>query len=165
MTHSLVLHGRSLSSSARSQLHSLLTKAKGHYGQIERAGKHAAAGVNTVRQYTEAGGTGALLGAMHAILPSGLDIPIPKTKMQVPLDGAAALLFAGIGMWGAGEDYAPDARNIGAAATTVWSFRQMFGFVAAKRKKSGKTVGGRFAGESDMSSDEEKDFLQRVANL
>ncbi len=90
--------------------------------------KHVSAGAAMVREVGEGAITGAALGVAHAMLPTGLDI-----DGKVPLDALVAGLgiLGGVGM--AHEEYGADLRNVGAAASTIFSFRKMYAFAAAKK--------------------------------
>ncbi len=90
--------------------------------------KHVSAGASMVREVGEGMLTGAALGAAHAMLPTGLDI-----DGKFPLDAAIAGLgiLGGVGM--AHEEFGQDLRNVGASASTIYSFRKMYAFAAAKK--------------------------------
>jgi hypothetical protein len=90
--------------------------------------KHVSAGAAILREVGEGALVGGALGAAHAMLPLGLDL-----DGKVPLDGvlAGVGILGGVGM--AHEEYGQDLRNIGASAATVFSFRKVYAFAAAKK--------------------------------
>ena len=120
---------------------------------------HATAGGHAVRAGAEGAIVGGLLGLAHASLPHGLDA---DAKGEIPMDaiGGAMLLAAATFMGGHAESapFAEDARNAGATMLGVASFRHSYAYIAARRAKANKSVGGKFAtfkGEAEMAGDED----------
>jgi hypothetical protein len=114
---------------------------------IERVGLARGIQVGGVLQSVRAGSESLLvgggLGLLHAHV--GLDV----TDKKIPLDGVAAALGLVGGALLAGETVGEDARNLGASAASVYSFRQSFRFAAAKKIKGGAQPKGTFAGEME----------------
>ncbi len=111
---------------------------------VPGAMSHAVAGIHVVRQYGEAGITGAVLAALAVHLPTGLDL-----GGKAPIDLGVSLAGAVLAVAMPREDGATSARNIGAAAASIYAFRQTGKFLATKTKAAGKKVGGTFAGDDD----------------
>lgn len=99
-----------------------------------RPGDQIKGGLSAFRKTTEALGTGAALAVIHVESEGGLD------KFGVPLDGlAGAALTVGSVVF-PNSEVSPDARDIGADAITVWSFRKTCDLLVEKRIASGKAV-------------------------
>jgi hypothetical protein len=112
---------------------------------LTRAGVHGMQAVHTVG---EVGGgllTGAAAGAWDAVF--GLDHGASKIPIDAVVGGGLAALAIG----GAHLPGARQAGVIGSQLGTVFSFRKVRDFVAAKRKAAGKPVG--FTGEDNSSGD------------
>lgn len=94
------------------------------------AKKHVDAAGHAIRQYAESGLTGAVLGAISAEGVTGLDVK------GVPVDGvAAAAGFLGSMALANHEDgLGHDARNVGAAAFTVLTFRKTEALMHEKKQ-------------------------------
>jgi len=102
-----------------------------------RVKAHGWAGLNAVRQGGESAVTGALLGLAHTELKGGLDYNV-KGHI-VPLDGVLAAAAMAASVMFATEDGAVDARNIGASAVSILSFRKTVEF--RQKAKGGKVAG------------------------
>ncbi len=106
---------------------------------------HVSAAVEGVRATGEATVFGAILGGAHAFLPNGLDVKIPGTKINMPLDGAGAVLGVIAGVFAAQEPYGIGKTLIQGAAScaSVFSFRKVHDLmVELGTAKSGVTPGG-----------------------
>jgi len=172
LVHSI--ESSNLPSAKKSALAGMIDRMRsgGRAGLIARVGKHGMATAHVVRQYGEAGVTGAALGLAHVMLPTGLDVAIPKTKVHIPIDLVGAVIGAGVAMAMPYEEGSTDARNVGSSMATVYAFRKTYDFLAAKAKKAGKKVGGTFAGEGDedewhsnVACDDDAALLSAVARL
>ncbi len=112
----------------------------------DKAEFHAVEAVKGVRQIGESAVAGALLGAVHAALPHGLDMkPTATSTTTVPLDALAAFagLVAGTFMASEPHGVGKTLMNGGAAAAAVFSFRQTNDLMTRlKIKASGVTPGG-----------------------
>lgn len=130
-----------------------------------RPGEHVKGGLNAFRKTTEALGTGAILAAVHVETEGGLD------KFGMPLDGiSGALLSIGSAIW-PNSEVSPDARDIGADALTVWSFRKTTDLLVEKRIASGRAVprhlspANRVAEETSNAAGEEDPILRTARGL
>jgi hypothetical protein len=138
------LYSSNMQAPQKSTIARYLDKLTGHGRELqERASDRFGLGhvnhtVDTVRQYGESGVTGALLGAAHAELKTGLDIK------GVPVDLGVALAAAVGGVVMVGQPAATDLKNIGASALTVFGFRKTYDFLAEQKMKAGGTPGGQF---------------------
>ena len=142
----------------------------GKMNALSRVQKHGLASVNVVRQYAESGVMGGLLGAAHVMLPHGLEIPIPNSQWKVPLESVVMVAGGLIAASAPSDNLSDDARNLGAAAASVWAFRKSFDFMATKRRAAGQLVGGKFGGEDDycgdtLGAETERSLLDAVAQL
>jgi hypothetical protein len=138
---------------------------------VAKAGAHALATVDVIREYGEAGLTGAALGALHARLPNGLDVPLSAqaaagsttttpAAADIPIDFVGAVLLAGVAIAMPSQPASVDARHIGAACATVFSFRKTFGSQSTAITAAGGHVGGTFAGE--QSAVDEDPLVKRA---
>ncbi len=103
---------------------------------------HASAAVRGLRGTGESAVMGSLLGAFHAMNPSGLDVKIPGTTHKLPVDAAAALLglAGGIGAASAQHGMGETVANAGFACAAVFGFRQTNDLIVKLRqKKTGVT--------------------------
>jgi hypothetical protein len=103
---------------------------------------HASAAVEGVRETGVAGVQGAILGAFHALSPTGLDVKIPGTTHKVPADlvGALVGLAASVGAASAPHGLGKSVQSMGAACMAVFSFRQTNdALVKMREKKTGAT--------------------------
>lgn len=110
---------------------------------LARAGVHGLQAAHTISEVGAGLVTGAAAGAFHATV--GLDKEIGGTT--VPMDAVGAVALAGTSIMAAHMPGARQAGIIGSQLGTVFSFRKVYDFVAAKRKAAGQVVGGTFAGE------------------
>lgn len=102
---------------------------------------HAKAGLEGVRSGGEAIVTGSILGTMHAMLPTGLDVK------KVPMDAVLGVAGLAAGAVLAQEEIGPDARNVGAAALSIFAFRKTHDLVREVRiKRSGVGAGAAVNG-------------------
>lgn len=104
-------------------------------------------GLQAIRQAGEAGITGGLLAAAHALLPNGLDI-----GGKVPADAVVGALGVAGSVALSGTELSRDALNIGAVGIGVFSFRK-FGELLGEKQlvKGGALPGGsaRIHGEGN----------------
>jgi len=124
---------------------SISKDSSGYAAKIAKAKLHGTEFVLGARAVGEGAVFGAILGGVHGMLPQGLDLPIPGTKMHMPLDGMGALLGLVAGTFAAAEPYGigKTLANGGASCATVYSFRKMNDLLLAMQsKKSGITPGG-----------------------
>lgn len=113
-----------------------------------RPGDHVKGGLSAFRKTTEALGTGAALAAIHVETEGGLD------KFGVPIDGVAgAALTIGSAIW-PNSEVSGDARDIGADALTVWSFRKTSDLLIEKRIASGRAVPRHLSPANRVMSEE-----------
>jgi len=126
--------------------------------KLVQAKLHVAAAGQGVRAGGEALFVGGLLGAAHAMSPTGLDIK----KVPVDAVGGALAIVASIGM--AHTEIGSDLRNAGTTALGVFAFRKTHDMTREiQLKKSGVTPGGgaalpkglgtsmsKIAGEGDL---------------
>jgi hypothetical protein len=91
--------------------------------------------LSALRAGSESGGLGIGLAYLHVNLPTGLDFG------NVPVDGASgAALLAASAFMGHSE-LGSDARNLGAAALTICTYRKMVDVFARARMASGRKLG------------------------
>ncbi len=114
----------------------------------DQAEFHAIEAVKGVRQVGESGTVGAILGALHASLKTGLDVSVPgmgAAAQKAPLDGIGmALGFLG-GVFLAAEPHGAGKTlmNASAACASIFMFRQTNDLLTRLNiKKSGITPGG-----------------------
>lgn len=101
---------------------------------------HAAAAIDGVRSTGEAVTTGAILGAIHALNSTGLDVNVPGTSVKVPADAAAALigLVGGVATASAPHGMGKSVSQIGATCAGIYGFRMTNDLIVKLReKKSG----------------------------
>jgi hypothetical protein len=110
--------------------------------------RHVHASGHALRQGGEALVTGAVLGALHVNLSTGLDVK------RVPIDAVAGavLLLSG----GAHSEVAQDLRNAGGTALGIYAFRKTHDFLEERKRARGGVAGsaikkagmhGEFAGD------------------
>lgn len=115
-------------------------------------------GVHAFRQATESSGVAVLAGFLHAKL--GLDVNIKGWKL--PADALLAIAAYAMAIKDAHSETATDARNIAAALTTIFFFRQSDAFFRDKLVAQGMAVkttkpltkGLKVAGEGGDFGDE-----------
>lgn len=103
---------------------------------------HASAAVEGVRATGESAVMGSILGAFHAMNPTGLDVKIPGTTHKLPADALAALmgLVGGVGAATAPHGMGKTVATMGAACAAVYGFRQTNDLIVKMReKKTGAT--------------------------
>jgi hypothetical protein len=112
---------------------------------LARARGHVTEGAQAFRQGVESGAVGALLGAAHVELPTGLDIQAGKFK--IPLDAVVGIagLAGGVALAHDPHNLGSDLRNAGAAALSVFAFRESYRLLAAKKVAGGGHPGGDFS--------------------
>lgn len=125
-------------------------------------------GMAAIRQGGESLVVGGLLGLLQSELKEGLD---PR---GVPIDGLLAIGgLAGAALF-AESEFAPDMRNAGAAALSIYSYRQTMKFLNEKRIAKAKAqIAGELedatanvAGETDDSDMGAEDpILEAARNL
>ncbi len=101
---------------------------------------HASAAVRGLRGTGESAVMGSLLGAFHAMNPTGLDVKIPGTTHKFPADALAALvgLAGGIGAASAQHGMGETVANAGFACAAVFGFRQTNDLIVKlQQKKTG----------------------------
>lgn len=98
---------------------------------------HASAAVEGVRSTGEAAVMGSILGAFHALNPTGLDVKIPGTAVKVPADAAAALLglVGGVGAASAPHGMGKTVAQMGATCAGIYGFRMTNDLLVKMRKK------------------------------
>lgn len=111
---------------------------------MERAKLSLTAGGEALRGGGEGLVVGGILGAIHASMPTGLDVKVPVGGKSwiVPTDALLALVALG------GSAAAPsvdglasvgtELRNTGVAAAGVFAFRKTGDWISAKRAAAGK---------------------------
>jgi hypothetical protein len=133
-------------SSNPSHIREWANKIMGSATGMSRAKHHLSAGGEALRAGGEAGIVGGALGAMHAMLPTGLDLDMGG-PMPVPLDGAvAAAGLIGSAIAGPGDGFGTDLRNAGTVGLGILTFRKTAAFVAEKRALKGLPTGAVSAG-------------------
>lgn len=136
-------------SSIRDWFDRVSAKALGH-DKVEAAGIHVIEGVQAVRQGGEALLTGAFLGFMDSEMKGGLNATMGTAT--VPIDGAIAGIGLGVSIFAAGHPtgMGVDARNIGSAALSVFTFRMTKELLAAKKSATvAGEAGCEVSGEED----------------
>lgn len=104
------------------------------YGLDEQDGKRVTFG-EVVVAGSEAITVGGALGAMHAMLETGLDVKIPLTEKSVPVDGVLSgmsYLSAIMAPSRLGEHL----KTVGTSAAAVYGFRKFHDMLSAKRSIS-----------------------------
>jgi hypothetical protein len=98
---------------------------------------HASAAVEGVRSTGEAAVMGSILGAFHALNPTGLDVKVPGTSLKVPADAAAALLglVGGVGAASAPHGMGKTVAQMGATCAGIYGFRMTNDLIVKMRKK------------------------------
>jgi hypothetical protein len=115
---------------------------------------HAVAAIEGVRATGESAIVGGILGAIHATLPNGLDIPVKAAKMNIPADGAGAVLGLLASVMAAQEPHGigRSLQQAGATCAAVFAFRKTNDLIVEmKIKSSGITPGGGAALPPKMS--------------
>lgn len=109
---------------------------------VTMAKLHASAAVEGVRGTGEAIMMGSILGAFHALNPTGLDVKIPGTTHKGPADALAAAvgLIGGIGAASAPHGMGKTVAQMGATCAGIYSFRMTNDLIVKMRqKKTGVT--------------------------
>ncbi len=104
---------------------------------VTMAKLHASAAVEGVRATGEAATMGAILGAFHALSPTGLDVKVPGTSVKVPADAAGALLglIGGVGAASAPHGMGKTVAQMGATCAGIYGFRMTNDLIIKMRKK------------------------------
>lgn len=113
----------------------------------DQAEFHAIEAVKGARQIGESGVAGAILGAVHATLKTGLDVAAPGASAgtKIPLDGVGMAAGFALGVLLAAEPHGAGKTlmNGAAACSSVFAFRQTNDFLTKLNlKKTGITPGG-----------------------
>lgn len=123
---------------------------------MQRAKHHLTVAGEAVRGGGEGLVVGAVLGAAHASLPTGLDIKLPigeGRSAHLPADAVlAALALVGSAAMAPNEAVGTDLRNTGIAAAGIFAFRKTADFVALKNAQSGRTTYSSLAAHGDDES-------------
>lgn len=143
-------------SSIRDWFDRVSAKALGH-DKVESAGIHVIEGVQAVRQGGEALLTGAFLGFVDSEMKGGLNATMGQST--VPIDGAIAGLGLAASVLAAGHHtgIGVDARNIGSAALSVYTFRMTKELLATKKASA------KVAGEAGCDVSGEEDAIEVFA--
>ena len=121
---------------------------------------HAITLMQMLRSNLESGATSFALGAIHADI--GLDVPIPFTKMKVPMD---------LGLWASsnlvsillsGHEVSRDFMNVGMAGENSYLFRKGYDWIAAKKQAKGAVPAGNIKNTATVAGDSD-DPIQQVA--
>lgn len=126
---------------------------------IARAKVHAKAAGNGIRQVGESAVVGAVLGAAHQQLKTGLDVGPASSKVKIPLDGALAAVGLAGRILFAEEEFAVDLGNAGAAGAAVFAFRKTHDLMQAK------AAGATHAGFAGTSNDAGEDPIMKAAQF
>jgi hypothetical protein len=110
---------------------------------VGAVGTVAGAGIQVVRSGGESLVVGALLGAAHSEMKTGLDMK------KVPMDAGIGVLgtlasLALCAQEGSEGGLCTDARNIANTGFSVFAFRKTYDLLAEKRLAAGKAPGGTF---------------------
>lgn len=105
-------------------------------------------GLSTFRKSTEALAAGSALAAIHVETSGGLD------KFGIPIDGVGgALLAIGSAFW-PNTEVSQDARDIGANALGIWSFRKTIDFLVERRAMNGRAIPAHLSPANRLTKDE-----------
>lgn len=114
-----------------------------------KPGAHVKGGLSAFRKGTEALGAGAVLAAIHVETDGGLD------KFGMPVDGiGGAMALAGSAIWPDAE-VSSDARDLGADALTVWSFRKTTDWLVERRIANGRAIPRHLSPVNRLSKEEQ----------
>lgn len=132
-----------------------------HAGRITR---HATEGLQALRQGGESVVSGAILAAIDVEV--GLDVK----KVPADLVGGVGLMALGTAMAGHESGLNCDARNVGASALTVFSYRKTYALLHEKKLQAGekpKGIAAKVAGDIDDGSPEygEDPIVRAAKNL
>src|ERR1700745_966242 len=105
---------------------------------------HASAAAEGIRGTGEAVVIGSVLGAIHAMSPTGLDVKIPSSTAHLPVDAAIAVvgLIGGIGAVAAPHGTGKTLANAGQTAAGIYAFRQTNDLIAKIKEKRAGATGG-----------------------
>lgn len=109
---------------------------------VTMAKLHMSAAVDGLRGTGESAVMGSILGAFHAMNPTGLDLKVPGTSQKLPLDAVGALvgLAGGVGAASAQHGMGKTVANAGFACAAIFGFRQTNDLIVKLReKKTGAT--------------------------
>lgn len=98
---------------------------------------HASAAAEGVRDTGVAAVMGSMLGAFHALNPTGLDVKVPGTTHKIPVDAVAALagLVGGVGAASAPHGAGKVVSQMGATCAGIYGFRMTNDLIVKMRKK------------------------------
>jgi hypothetical protein len=104
---------------------------------VTMAKLHASAAFEGVRGTGEAVTMGALLGAFHALNPTGLDVKVPGTALKVPADAAMAVLglVGGVAAASAPHGMGKTVAQMGATCAGIYGFRMTNDLLVKMREK------------------------------
>jgi hypothetical protein len=151
MAHELVYSSlaHSPSHSGKSSIRRFFEKMSPSSAMAHRARGHVMEGAHALRQGGESLVVGAILGAAHAELKTGLDMG------RVPLDAVVGVagMVGGVAM--AHDGVGADLRNAGASGLTIYAFRKTHDLLAEKKLARGEVPGSskgtKVAGEDGVS--------------
>jgi len=125
-----------------------------------RAKHHLTVGGEALRAGGESLIVGSALGAIHASMPTGLDIKVSGKTAAKPVYLPADAVVAAIGLIGSAamgpnDAVGTDLRNSGAAAASVFAFRKTADYIAGMRSKKNQPAYSALSahGENDWASD------------
>lgn len=121
-------------------------------GALTSAKPHVTEGAHVLRSVGESAIVGAALGYASINLKHGLDMPVPKTTYNIPLDAAIGVVGALGAVAMAKEGIASDLRNASAAGVSIYAFRKMQAFAQEKHAAGPKkmTAHGDFGAEDPI---------------
>lgn len=141
-----------MSYSSKSALSQMIDRVtSGRFGMAPRVGQHVLATVNVVKEAGEAVIVGPTLAALHVYM--GLDRKLPGTTTKVPMDAVAAALLAGTAICLPGAPGAHAAGELAGKIGTVYGFRKMYDFLAARQKRAGKSPVGSFGNDDGYDNE------------
>lgn len=118
---------------------------------------HTSAAAEGVRDTGVAAVMGSMLGAFHALSPTGLDMKVPGTTQKVPLDAVAALvgLAGGVGAATAPHGMGKVVSQMGATCAGIYGFRMTNDLIVKMRKKKTGVdqASNRIIGKAEFGAD------------
>ncbi len=164
------VHTAAMPAALRSQVRQWYDRMATDNDAIAIAKQHVSSAVEGVRATGEGVTFGAMLGAFHALNPTGLDVKVPGTNHKVPADllGAVLGLAAGVGATLAPHGIGRSVQNGGVACAVVFGFRQTNDLlVKLREKKTGVTQASNqtiskaaFGGEGGWADGSNKSWAQ-----
>lgn len=115
-----------------------------------RVMRHTAEGLQALRQGGESIVSGAILAAVDA------EVGLDYKKVPTDLVSGIGLLAVGTAMAGHESGLNCDARNVGASALTVFSYRKTYALLHEKKLQAGerpKGIAAKIAGEDAIDRD------------